>query len=44
MAYAKSITRNRIFFDYKYKEHFAKISQDGLKKISAMFPIIGCKL
>lgn len=44
MLYAKSITRNRIFFDFNYKEHFAKISQDGLKKISNMFPIIGCKL
>lgn len=44
MAYAKTITKNRIFFDCRYKEHFAKISQDGFKKISSLYPIIGCRL
>lgn len=44
MTYAKTITKNRIFFDCKYKEHFAKLSQDGFKKISALYPILGCKL
>lgn len=44
MLYAKSITKNRIFFENKFKEHYAKISQEGFKKISILYPIIGCKI